>query len=146
MTSSHYGRSRRGALGLDVVVVETDALAGHLVYTRCRYRSAVDAKGSPSDVVHQDEYDVGFLGCGYAASVLCLQRRQGQPKNCANGRKSKGHFSCPICHVSHRFLQSSIRFPQVEFKKADTEKTPHGGTKITLGRPVLLYFSGPLAL
>src|ERR1039457_4228690 len=61
ISPGHDGRARRRALGLDVIVVEADALAGHLVDTRCGYRSAVYPETSPADVVHQNEHDVGLL-------------------------------------------------------------------------------------
>src|SRR5271169_7179418 len=52
------GRARRRALGLDVVVVEADALAGHLVDARRGNRSAIYPESSPADIVHQNEHDV----------------------------------------------------------------------------------------
>jgi hypothetical protein len=58
ISPGHDGGASWCALGLDVIVVEADSLARHLVDTRCGYHSAVYPKSSPAYVVHQDKDDV----------------------------------------------------------------------------------------
>src|SRR5580700_11899908 len=61
MPPGKNARARRSALGLDVIVLEADALAGKLVDARRGYCSTVPPEGSPADVVQQDENNVGLL-------------------------------------------------------------------------------------
>ncbi len=61
LAAGQDGRTRRGALGLDRVVVEPDAPAGQFVNSRRRRRPAVAGEVTPADVVAQNEDDVGLV-------------------------------------------------------------------------------------